>query len=364
MKHHFPGTEPQMKFAPEPLCVLIRDIFAAAGSNPDEADSMGQHLVGANLVGHDSHGVIRVSFYIDWMRQGKVFANRELDVVFENDAMALVDAQMGYGIALGKQAIRLGLDKCRNNGVSVIALRNSSHLGRIGYWAEMVAAENKVSLNFVNTTGLGMLVAPVGGIGRRLSANPLAIGIPVPNQPPLVLDISTSMVAEGKLKVAYNKGVSVPDGCIIDAEGNPTNDPKVFYGDPPGAILPFGGHKGYGLGVITDILAGALTGGGCTQEGKQQLEQGMLSIMIDPETLQTSDAFFGEVRALIDWVKGADKRSPDSEILVPGEIEAQHRADRQANGIPLDDATWSQICETARSLQVSEQTIEAAVLSD
>jgi len=353
-----------MNFAPEPLRVLIRDIFAAAGSNPEEADSMGQHLVGANLAGHDSHGVIRVSFYIDWLQQGKVFANRDLEVVFENDAMALVDAHMGYGIALGKQAIRLGLDKCQNSGVSVIALRNSSHLGRIGYWAEMAAAENKVSLNFVNTTGLGMLVAPLGGIGRRLSANPLAIGIPVPDQPPLVLDISTSMIAEGKLKVAHNKGVAVPDGCIIDAAGNPTNDPNVFYGDPPGAILPFGGHKGYGLGVITDILAGALTGGGCTQAGKQQLEQGMLSIMIDPEVLQTSDAFFAEVRALIDWVKGAEKRTPESEILVPGDIEASHRAERQANGIPLDDTTWSQICDTARSLSVSEQTIEAALLSD
>src|SRR4029078_10187313 len=136
-----------------------------------------------------------------------------------------------------EQAVRLGINKCSRHGVAVVALRNSGHLGRIGDWAEMAAAAGKVSLHFVNTSGGGILVPPFGGINRRLSANPIAAGVPVPGRPPVIGDISTCAIAEGKLKVAYNKGAKVPDGCIIDAQGRPTNDPKVFYADPPGAIL-------------------------------------------------------------------------------------------------------------------------------
>ena len=172
--------------------------------------------------------------------------------------LAVVDGQFGFGQVMGEQATKLGIDKCSRQGVAVVALRNSGHLGRIGDWAEMAAHAGKVSLHFVNTSGGGILVAPFGGSERRLSANPIAAGVPVEGGPPIILDISTCTIAEGKIKVAFNKRANVPDGCILDGEGNPTNDPTSFYATPPGAILPFGGHKGYGLSVIAEVLAGAL----------------------------------------------------------------------------------------------------------
>lgn len=343
----------------ESLNQLVTAIFSAAGCNDQEAACVSDHLVEANLAGHDSHGVIRVRFYIEWLRDEKVLANRQLQVVSENEVLVVVDGQLGFGQVMGRQAMQLGLQKCEQFGVAVVALRNSGHLGRIGHWAEMAVEAGYISLHFVNTNGLGVLVAPFGGIERRVSANPVAVGIPVKGGPPIIFDISTSAVAEGKIKVALNRGVDLPDGCLIDAAGQPTNDPKVFYGTPPGAILPFGGHKGYGLGIVADLLAGALTGSGCSGPGKTRLEQGMLAIILDPKRFGDEEQLFPEIRRFIDFVKSSKQVSPDSEILMPGQIEAQTRARRAEEGIPLDETTWNQIVEVARSLGVSADLVDA-----
>lgn len=345
------------RIPPTALEELIAKVFVAAGCEPREAGVVADHLVQANLTGHDSHGVIRTPIYVKWLGEGKVLANRRLAVIFENDTVAVVDGQMGLGQSIAEQAMTLAIQKAKQSGVAVIAVRNCGHVGRVGHWAEMLVRAGLVSLHFVNTSGLGLLVAPVGGISRRLSANPVAAGIPVAGGEPIIFDISTSSVAEGKLKVAFNKGVNVPDGCIIDAQGNPTNDPRVFYGDPPGAILPFGGYKGYGLGLVTEILAGALTGSGCSQPGKTRLEQGMLSIVLDPVVFQVQDHFLDEVKSFIDFVKSAEKASPTAEILVPGDVERRNRADRTARGIELDENTWSQIAACAQSLGLKTEEI-------
>ena len=185
---------------------LVGAIFAAGGCGPPEHSRIAHYLVGANLVGHDSHGVIRVPAYIDWLRAGKVIANQTLEIVFENDAIAVVDGRFGFGQVMGEESMKLGIEKARRQGVAVVALRNSGHLGRIGDWAEMAAAAGLVSLHFVNTSGGGILVAPFGGTQRRLSANPIAAGVPVKGGPPIIVDISTCTIAEGKIKVAFNKG--------------------------------------------------------------------------------------------------------------------------------------------------------------
>ena len=340
------------RFRYEAVQKLIFDIFVAAGCEPHEASVVADHLIQANLTGHDSHGVIRTPIYVRWLHEGKVFANRRLSILFENDTIAVVDGEMGLGQSIAEQAMKLGMQKTKHTGVSVIAIRNCGHVGRVGHWAEMLVQEGFVSLHFVNTSGLGLLVAPVGGISRRLSANPVAAGIPVAGGEPIIFDISTSSVAEGKLKVAFNKGVAVPDGCIIDAQGKPTNDPRVFYADPPGAILPFGGYKGYGLGLVAEILAGALTGSGCSQLGKSRLEQGMLSIIFDPAMFQVQDSFLEDVKCFVDFVKSSEKVSPTAEILVPGDVERRCRAERIAHGIELDANTWKQIVACAQSLGV------------
>jgi len=335
------------------LARLVSKIFEAAGCGPTEHERIAHYLVEANLVGHDSHGVIRVPHYIEWLRAGKVRANQTLEVIFENDVIAVVDGQFGFGQVMGERAMKLGVAKSANQGVAVVALRNSGHLGRIGDWAEIAAGAGKVSLHFVNTNGGGILVAPFGGNERRLSANPIAAGVPVPSGQPIILDMSTCMIAEGKIKVAFNKGVAVPDGCILDSGGRPSNDPNAFYATPPGAILPLGGHKGFGLSIVAEVLAGALSGGRCSRLGVDRVANNMLSIIIDPDVFGAADGFSEEIRGLIAHVKTTRTVTPGGEILMPGEPEARTRAKRLRDGIEIDDTTWSEIVATGTTLGVA-----------
>jgi uncharacterized oxidoreductase len=337
----------------EPLKQFVQAIFANSGCDDDEALRIAHYLVESNLVGHDSHGVIRVATYVDWLRSGKVHANRTPRIVHETDALAIIDAEFGFGQTAGEFATEAGIRKAKQSGIAAIALRNSGHLGRIGDWPLLAARAGVVSLHFVSTSGFGMLVAPFGGIDRRLSANPLAAGVPVESGSPIILDISTSAIAEGKIKVAYNKGVTVPDGCIIDNEGNATNDPNKFYTKPPGALLPFGGHKGYGLSVITEVLAEILTGNGCSNPQAPCLSNGLLSILLDPAAFPSDRPFASELQTFIQFVKSSRTVTENGEILMPGEVEERTRAARLANGIELDDKTWGQIMATADSVDVA-----------
>jgi uncharacterized oxidoreductase len=332
---------------------IVMELFAVAGSSAVECERIAHYLVEANLVGHDSHGVIRIPAYIGWVRAGKVVVNQVPDVVFENDVIAIVDARFGFGQVMGELAIKLGIRKATRQGVSVVALRNSGHLGRIGDFAELAARAGNVSLHFVNTSGGGILVTPFGGTQRRLSANPIAAGVPVAGSAPIILDMSTCVIAEGKVKVALNAGALVPEGCLLDSEGRPSREPKALYGPPPGALLPLGGHKGYGLSVIVEVLAGALTGGGCSHFGVDRVSNNMLSIIVDPIAFQSGDAFGTEIRALIEHIKSSKTVTPDGEILVPGEPEARTKARRLREGIELDDTTWGQLVATGRSLGVA-----------
>ena len=344
-----------MKVNHEALERLIKGTFRGMGCEEAEATCVADHLVQANLAGHDSHGVIRTKAYVEWLRDGKMHVGRTLEVVLDSGALAVVDGQMGIGQWVGLQAMELAIAKCREQGTAVVALRNAGHVGRIGHWAEMAAAEGMVAVQFVNTTGSGMFTVPFGGRERRLSINPLTFGIPVANGRPVILDIATAVTAEGKLQVARNKGATVPDGWIVDAEGKPTNDPNEFYGPPFGAILPFGGYKGYGLCLVTEILSGALTGGECSQFGKKRLEQNMLTLLIDPGKLGTAESFEAECSRFLEFVKSSPPAEEGGEVLTPGELEDRNRAERTRDSIELDETTWGQICATAESCGVERE---------
>lgn len=340
---------------------FTRTIFARAGCAEQEASRLGRYLVGANLVGHDSHGVIRVKPYIDFVKRGLVVPNRAPRIVFETPGLLVVDGEYGFGQSIAELAFALAFERARSLPLLALALRNTGHVGRVGDWPTLAARAGLVSLHFVNTTGLGILVAPFGGIDRRLSANPIAAGVPVPNGEPIVLDISTCAIAEGKVRVALNKGERVPPGSIVDSEGRPTDDPRVFYADPPGALLPFGGdngaHKGYGLGVITEILAGALTGSGTSKPGQQRLLNGMFSLFLNPDRFPTDTGFAAEVARFIAFVKSSRTIAPGGEILMPGEIERRTHERRSKEGIDLDPNTIAQLTGVAREVGVPEEQI-------
>ncbi len=346
-----------MRIAVENLESCINGIFVAAGSRVEEARVLAEHLIGANLVGHDSHGVIRAIQYVPNVEQDKVRPNQTARAVVDTDVVTVIDGGRGYGQVIGVQAMEMGIEKCQRHGMAAVGIRNTGHLGRIGHWAELVAAAGLVSLHFVNTSGAGILVAPYGGREPRLSANPLAAGVPMPGRAPLILDMSTAAIAHGKISVALNAKTQLPDNCVIDHTGQVTRDPATYEGPPVGAILPVGGHKGSGLSVIIEVLAGALTGGHCSNpdnENAGYLCNNMFSLLLGPDLMGAGAGFGGELARLETWVKSsAPAVGTDGEILLPGEIEQRVRADRLKNGIPLDDETRRQLVRVGETLGVN-----------
>jgi uncharacterized oxidoreductase len=349
-----------------PLQEFVRDIFAASGIGADEAQQIAHYLVVANLAGHDSHGVGRVPLYVRWKNEGVVIAGRTAAMIVDLPAIAVVDGQFGFGQTIAPQAVRIGIEKCRANGVAVVALRNCGHIGRVGDWAEMAAAANLACIHFVNAAG-SVLVAPFGGIERRLSTAPFCVAVPRHNQPPVILDFATSLVAEGKVLVASRGGKQLPKDALIGPDGQLGNDCALLYGphsaDGPrdhslgkGAIRPFGDHKGSGLALICELLGGALTGNGTTQPNRR-FSNGMLSVYIDPQQIEPERLFDGEVAQYLRFVKSARPAPDTPEVLTPGEPEEQCRRDRGTRGIPLARDEWAAICATARALAITEGAI-------
>ena len=334
---------------PARLVTFVAAIMRGAGCSPEEADAIARRLVDANCVGHDSHGVLRVGKYLEWVREGWLRPNQAPSVVFDTEAVAIVDGNRGFGQVIGEFATRLGIEKAAKSGIALIGLRNCGHLGRVGDWAEMAAAAGLVSLHFLNTS-CAQRVAPFGGSDRRLSTNPISIGIPIDDGDPVILDVTTSTVAEGKLMVAMNKGEQVPEGWIIDREGAPTTDPRAFY--EGGALLTVGAHKGSGLSIVTDLLAGAVATGRSSDPDDPVLRNNMLSIYIAPAVYAPDGWVTAEARRFVDWVKASPPLQPDAPVMAPGDIERRTRAERLRNGVPIDDKTLADLLAAARSVGI------------
>lgn len=338
------------------LVELVTAVMLAAGCEPEEAATIARRLVDSNLVGHDSHGVLRVGKYLEWMRAGWVKANQKPTVVFENDSIAIVDGNRGFGQVIGEFAGHLGTRKAAKTGIALVGLRNCGHLGRVGDWAELAAAAGQVSLHFLNTSG-AQRVAPFGGSDRRLSTNPITVGVPVAEGKPIIVDMTTSMAAEGKLMVALNRGEQVPEGWIIDKRGNATTEPKDFY--EGGALLTVGGHKGSALSVVTDLLAGAISTGRSSDPNDSVLRNNMLSIYIAPAVYDGQKAVAAEVARFVDWVKASPPLRSGVPVLMPGEIENRTRAERERVGIPLDEKTRSDLIAAAASVGLTRERAES-----
>ena len=343
------------------LVDLVAAIMRGGGCDAHEATMVARRLVDSNLVGHDSHGVIRVGKYLEWMRKGWVKANQSPSIVFESDTIAIIEGNRGFGQVVGEFAGRTGTSKAAKTGVAMVGLRNCGHLGRVGDWAELAAAEGQVSLHFLNTSG-AQRVAPFGGSDRRLSTNPITVGVPVTGGDPVILDVTTSMVAEGKLFVASNKGEQVPSGWIIDRQGKPTTDPKDFYDG--GSLLTVGAHKGSGLSIIVDLLAGAISTGRSSDPEDTILRNNMLSIYIAPAIYDSDGAVGREVARFIEWVKGSPPAVAGQPVLLPGDVERATRAQRSVQGIAIDDQTLTDLMAAAASVGINAQSAMATLAVD
>lgn len=357
-----------MRIQADNLQQLIAAIFQHGGCSQQEGERIGKYLVNANLAGHDSHGVIRTQRYSEWLAEGKFVADQTINIITDNEVMAVVDGGYGFGQTIGPQAVQLGIDKAAKNGISIIALKRSGHLGRIGEWAEMAAAANQVSIHFVNVAG-SQLVAPFGGVGRRMSTNPVAIGLPLQDSAPLILDFATSLVAEGKVLVAHKGGKALPPGSLIDPDGSLSTNPYTLYGETspdrspnprngPGAIRTMGEHKGSGLAFMCEMLAGALTGSGCAGPEQRQVANGMLSIYMALEFFDSDDYYAHEAKKYIEFFKSSPPATAGGEVLIPGEVEQRRRAERLANGIELPEDAWNSIVTTALNTGLSQSQID------
>ena len=330
----------------------VVDLFRAAGSSEREATLTADHLVGANLAGHDSHGVGMAPRYVDSLLNNELQLNQTIQVLSDTGSMLAIDGRRGMGQSVTFQAMSLAIERARQHGVCVMGLRHSHHLGRVGHWAEQAVAAGMVSIHFTNAVTRNILVAPHGGADARYNTNPFTVGIPRQDGGPLVLDFATSAVAQGKVRVAYNKKVPVPEGSLIDVDGEPTTDPAVMFepaGGPHGCLTPFARHKGYALGVVCELLGAALIGGD-TQRMETRPERfgvwnNMLTIVFDPTRIGGGAGFETEARHFVDWVQSARLSSEGKAmqgILMPGDPERRTRAERAAQ-IPIDPGTMAQM---------------------
>ena len=331
-------------------------IFVGAGLSDQEARQVAHSLVLANLMGHDSHGAIRVAQYLEALEDGRVKAGQQLQIVRQAKASAVVDGGLGFGQTVCHQAMKLAMDKARDHSVAAVELGNSSHIGRLGEYVEVAAGADMIGMVMCNNHGGGLWQPPFGGIDARMSPNPIAVGFPTGREFPIVVDMTTSVVAEGKVRVKRNQGESLPEGWILDAEGNPTTDPAALYGPPRGAILPFGGiagHKGYALSVMVDILSGALGGAGCSRDASiKGGRNGVFLMAIDIAAFTGTDQFQEEVETFIDYLKSSRLMPGFDEIALPGELEYRMRRQREKEGLFIDDETWRQICAAGQTVGI------------
>lgn len=352
---------PDVHVLPAKLHALTSAIFERAGWSARDAALAADHLVLANLSGHDSHGVGMVPRYILSARNGLLKTGDTLTTVVDAGALLTLDGGMGLGQVVGHDAMAIAIDRARQHGVTVLSLRNTHHLGRIGHWGEQAAAAGLVSMHYVNVIGRPALVAPWGGSRARFSTNPVCVAYPRPGQEPIVLDFATSRIAHGKTRVAWKRGVPVADDNLLDAEGRPTNDPSVMWTEPLGALLPFGDHKGYGLAMMCELLAGGLSGAG-TIPGRTDwnvIDNNMLCVLIDPAKLGGADTQAAEAERVIEWVRSTPTAEGFDRVRIPGEPERELRAQRTATGTPIDPTTWGEIVATAVSLGIDREAVAA-----
>ena len=339
-------------FAPQPLSDFAAAILEKAGLPEDQARITADHLVESNLMGHDSHGVIRIPGYTKSLQDGQYRPVGAHEIERESSTVAVIDAKQSMGIVLAYQAMELAVDKACLHDVGAVTVHSASHIGRLGAFPPLAAARDCIGIIMLN--GGGRFTAPFGGTERRLPPNPLAICVPAGPESSMFLDITTSMVAGGKVEVQAAREENVPEGWLIDLDGNPVLNPNEFR-SPGVAMLPLGGtlgHKGYGLSMMIDVIAGALSRAGCSRDQPTRGASGFLCMALRIEAFVDLSEYYDEVHHLIGWVKSARTAPGVSAILLPGELEEIRKKQRIANGIPIEDKTWERLKATGEGLGV------------
>ena len=344
-------------FSAPALTALAQSLFEAAGVPTPDAAIVAHSLVDANLCGHDSHGVMRAPQYVEFLRKGIYKAGVPLDVIHETPAVFAADANWGLGQVQAYRLLDNLVPKARALGIAAGTLRNCGHTGRLGEYAEFAAREQMALFATVNSHGSGRRVAPPGGTEGRISTNPICMGAPTSGAP-VVIDFGTSAAAEGKVRAQFQKKEPTPDGWLIDHTGQPTTDAGVLYADPRGSIIPFGGaqaYKGFGLGLLLDLLCGGLSGGPCSSPAYPLAGQGNAAVFVlfNPVLFGGVEHFLKESDELTSYVRACPTVPGVPAITLPGDPERTAKEKRLAEGIPVPDGTWELIAKTAGELNVA-----------
>lgn len=328
---------------------LIQDILKKLDVPPNESSIVAETLLESSLSGYDSHGLMRISPYVKEIRKKTIVPGTKIKCIRETLSSAYLDANKGLGPVAAKEAVQIANKKATQTGVGCVSIINANDIGRLGSYLLKPAEAGLITIIMVNDAGGGPSVAPWGGIDPFLSTNPLAAGIPWKKGTPIIIDISTSVTSSGKLQMLANRGECVPEGVLIDGQGNPSLDLCTFFSDPKkSALLPLGGtiagHKGFALSLLVDILAGALSGSECsTGTENKMLRNGVFILSVDPEKFVSLEDFQESVVRFLENLKTTTRIPGLEEILIPGERAFRERQKRIKNGIPIDKTTWSDI---------------------
>jgi uncharacterized oxidoreductase len=331
-------------FPHERLQQVTHDILRGADSPEPEAALVAERLLKSNLTGHDSHGIIRIPRYMDWVRDGTIKPGQRADFLRDNGSTAVVTGNRGYGQVMATEAMKVAVQRAREHMVAAIGVTDLTHIGRLADYAVMASEAGMIGMVFTSTGGFSKLVAPFGGAERRMSTNPMAVAFPSDRPQPVVFDFASSAYAEGKFRVFSEAGVPTPPHILLDKEGRPSTDPNDLYAG--GAILPLGGdqgYKGYLLNFMMEVLGGLLTGGGFVgKEDSPPFNNCSLMIVLNVSAFRELPAFKSELEQLIGYLK-ASRPAPGGEVLYPGEKEARQEAERRAKGVPLAETTVAKL---------------------
>ena len=319
-------------------------IYRAEGVSEEDAHVVATHQVKANLVGHDSHGVILIPTYVERIHLGHIVPGAPFEVTDESATTARINGHWGLGFVVTEKAMRMAIEKAKKSNVAAITVSYQSHIGRLGDYASMAAEVGMIGMITADSGAGPKAVAPFGGRERRLGTNPICIAVPSDLEGTVLLDMATSAVAAGKVSLARSRGEAIPESWVIDRDGNPTTDPNDYFSG--GAILPVGadqGHKGSGLSFMVEMFSGILTGLGFGIDPDAPHNDGCFISVFNVEAFRSLAEFKTEVRKFAEFVKNTPPAKGFSEVLYPGEIEWRTEEQRRRDGIFVEDETWSQI---------------------
>jgi len=340
----------------ERLTEIEIGLLVAAGASPEEAATVARYNVGANLVGHDSHGIHLIPQYIDRIKAGHIVPGAPWEIKQETPTTTVIDGNWGFGYVVNDRAMRYTIEKAKKQNLAAATVLRQSHVGRLASYPLLASAEGMIAMCTADSGRSPKAVAPYGGAKARLGTNPISFAIPSNLEGPFVFDMATSAAAAGKINVATARGEQVPSGWLIDAEGRPSTDPKVLKAG--GALLPLGGTEGYkgtGLAAIVEILSGLLTGLGFGIDPQGRHNDGCFMAVFNVAAFRDLATFKQEVTDFAHYLKDTPKAQGFTEVYYPGEVEFLKEKDRRKNGVAIEDATWKRLADMAAGYGIADK---------